>query len=138
MRQVVQKALACEAGADADAKVVAAAALRLYSTLAQHFAPLIGDGGVTALMHRSVHLTQRDFPWLADTGNPDQPVSPLSEVSLCLGRQEPVAAGQAVVALFETFGNLLAKMIGEPLTTRLLRQAWPTGFSDEASQETQR
>ena len=138
LRQAVHKALTQEAGSDADAKALATAALRLYGALAQQLTPLIGDGGVTALMARSMYLTQREFPWLADARDRDQSAGAISQVGFCLERQEPAVGGRAVVALFAMFGGLLANMIGDPLTIRLLRHAWPIGFSDEPARESHR
>ena len=135
LRQAIQRALAREAGADADAKALAAAALRVYDTLAGQLALLIGEGGVRALTARSLRLVERDFPWLAEAQPPDPSEHPFSQVALGLERQEPAVATEAAAAALATLGGLLATLIGEPLTMRVLRAAWPSAFPNETQQE---
>jgi hypothetical protein len=135
LRQAMQRALTREAGADADAKALAAAALRAYDTLAAQLALLIGDGGVRALTARSLHLVRRDFPWLAEAEEPSPSESPFDPVGACLARQEPAVATEAAAAALATLSGLLATLIGETLTMRVLRAAWPSGFPDETQQE---
>ena len=135
LRHAVQRALTREAGTHADAKAVAAAALRRYDTLAGQLALLIGDGGVRALTARSLHLVQRDFPWLAEAPQKDLSQGPFAQLGFCLERQEPAVATEAAAAALATLGGLLEALIGETLTMRVLRAAWPSGFPDETRQE---
>jgi hypothetical protein len=53
-----------------------------------------------------------------------------------LEQQEPAAATEAAVALLATVSELLALFIGESLTTRLLREAWPDDFAGDTTEET--
>ena len=137
LRQAIQRALTQEAGPDADAKAVAAAAFRVYDKLAGQLALLIGEAGVRVLTARSLHLAQREFPWLAEARDPEQSESPFAQVRFCLERQEPVMATEAAAAALATFGGLVATLIGEGLTVRVLRAAWPSGFPDGTEQEAQ-
>ena len=136
LRPALRRALAQDAGTNADAHAVAAAAFRAYERLAQELAPLIGDAGLNAVCARSVHLTQREFSWLvpADSAGPRD--APFAHVRLSLEGQDPAVAADAAVAVLATFGELLASFIGDSLTTRLLREAWPGAFSDDTTQET--
>jgi hypothetical protein len=138
LHQAIRRALAQEAGTDADAKALAAATLRVYDTLAGQLALLIGDGGVRALTARSLHLVQRDFPWLAEAQDPDPSEGPFAQVGFCLARQQPAIAMEAATAALATLGGLLATLIGETLTMRVLRAAWPSAFPDETRQEARR
>ena len=135
LRQAIQRALTREAGTDADAKALAAAALRVYDTLARHLALLIGEAGVRALTARSLHLIQPKFPWLAEARDSDQSEGPFAQVGFCLERQDPAVATEAAAAALATLGGLLATLIGEVLTMRVLRAAWPSSFPDETQQE---
>jgi hypothetical protein len=135
LRQAIRRALTQEAGTDADAKALAAAALRVYDTLAGQLALLIGEGGVRALTARSLHLVRRDFPWLAEAQDPDPSEGPFAQVGSCLERQEPAIATEAAAAVLATLGGLLATLIGETLTMRVLRAAWPSAFPHETPQE---
>jgi hypothetical protein len=135
LRQAIQRELTREAGTDADAKALAAATLRMYDTLAAQLAPLIGDGGVQALAARSLSLVRRDFAWLAEAEEADLSKAPFAQLGLSLARQETAAAAEAAVAALATLGGLLETLIGEPLTMRVLRAAWPKAFPDETQQE---
>jgi hypothetical protein len=125
-----------DAGTSADAHAIAAAALRAYERLAQELAPLIGEAVIDAVCARSVHLTQREFSWLAPAGSAEPRTAPFTQVRMSLERQDPAVATDAAIAVLATFGELLALFIGESLTTSLLRDAWPGAFFDDATRET--
>jgi hypothetical protein len=127
--------LAQHTGSAADAKSLAAAARRAYDDLARASAPLIGQVGVDALTGRALHLVQREYPWLAQTREPEQAEEPFAQIIVCLEGQDPAVATEAAGAVFATFTGLLVTFIGEPLTARLLRQAWPGAFSDASTEE---
>ena len=135
LRRAIQRALTLEGGSDADAKALAAAALRLYETLAGQLALLIGEAGVRALTARSLHLVQRDFTWLAEARDPAPSERPFAQVGLRLEQQEPALAREAAAAALATLGGLLATLIGDALTMRVLRAAWPSAFPDETQHE---
>jgi hypothetical protein len=112
----------------ADASAVAAAARRAYDDLATALVPLISQGGVEALVARALHLAAREYP--ADHAGEEQAAGAFGRVTLWLERQDRTAAIDAAAAMFGRFAALLAALIGEPLTTRYLRKAWPDGFAD--------
>ena len=136
LRQLALKVLAQHAGSAASAETLAAAAHRAYEDLARVSVPLIGQVGVDALTGRALHLAQREYPWLVDTREPKQAKEPFAQVIFCLERQDPAVATEAAWAVFAIFTGLLVTFIGEPLTARLLRKAWPDAFSDATTEET--
>jgi hypothetical protein len=136
LRQLALNVLAQYAGPAASAEALSAAAKRAYDDLARVSAPLIGDVGVDALTGRAVHLAQRDYPWLVRTREPEQAEGPFAQVIVALERQDPAVAIEAAGAVFATFTGLLVTFIGEPLTARLLRKAWPDAFSTATIEET--
>jgi hypothetical protein len=136
LRQLALKVLVQHAGSAAGAEALAAAARRAYDDLARVSAPLIGQGGVEALTGRALHLAQREYPWLVQTREAEQAERPFTQVIACLERQDPAVAIEAAGAVFATLTGLLVTFIGEPLTARLLRQAWPDAFSDAIMEET--
>jgi hypothetical protein len=135
LRKAIQRALTLEAGSDADAKALAAAALRLYEPLAGQLALLIGEAGVRALTARSLHLVQRDFTWLTEARDPGPSERPFAQVGLRLERQEPALAREAAAAVLATLGGLLATLIGDALTMSVLRAAWPSALPNPTQQE---
>jgi hypothetical protein len=136
LRQLALKALTQRVGSAAGSAALAAAAQRAYDDLAQVSAPLIGQVGVDALTGRTLYLAQRKYPWLIHTREPDQWKGPFAQIVFCLERQDPAIATEAAGAVLATLTGLLVTFIGEPLTTRLLRKAWPDAFSDASIQET--
>ena len=136
LHQLALKVLAQHSGSADDAEALAAAARRAYDALAQVSTPLIGQIGVDALVGRAVHLAQRDYPWLTAAPESEQTNEPFANVVVSLGRQNLANATEGAAAVFATFAGLLVTFIGEPLTTGLLRKAWPDAFADAATKET--
>jgi hypothetical protein len=135
LRLKLLRTFAREPGARVDSTVVAAAAVQLYDRLAQRLAPLIGELGVSALWARSVHLTQHEFAWLAQTPASEPDVAPIIHLRLCLERQPAATATEAAASLLATFCRLLVTLIGNGLMTRMLREAWPDMASDDTPEE---
>jgi hypothetical protein len=136
LRQLALKAIAHRAGSAAGAAALAAATQRAYDDLAQVSAPLIGQVGVDALTGRTLYLAQRKYPWLVHAREPEQWKGPLAQIIFCLERQDPAVATEAAGAVLATLTELLVTFIGEPLTARLLRKAWPDAFSNASTKET--
>jgi len=113
-----------------------AAARGASDELAGVLAPLIGHIGIDALAARAVHLAQQQYPWLAETRDPEPTDALIGHISGSLEQQDPAAATEAAAAVLATFTGLLIKLIGEPLAASLMRQAWPEGFSDAGAEET--
>jgi hypothetical protein len=141
-QRVFRRMLAREAGPGADAPAIAAACRRLCERFARQFTPLIGDLGVAAIFARSLHLSRRNVSELAPrrasdkSDQSDKWDAPLVLLQVFLEQQEPAPATEAAVAVLAMAGELLASFIGEGLTTRLLREAWPDDFAADATEET--
>jgi hypothetical protein len=129
------KILSLRAGNAPDAKAIAAAARAAYDDLARVSVPLIGQAGVDALAGRALHLAQRQHSCLKQIPEPDQLDEPMARVVACLQQQGSVVATEAAAALFAILIELLVTFIGKPLTTLLLRQAWPDVFDDARIEE---
>ena len=125
-----------EVGTKNDARAVAAAACRLCERFVRHVTPLIGDGGVAAICARSLHLTQRRFPSVAPGRSSGEGSALFALWQAALERQQPRVAKKAGVAVLTTIGDLLDSLIGESLTTHLLREVWPDHFAGGHSEET--
>ena len=129
LRQTIATLLSQEAATEDGALALPAAAGRVYGRLALRLVPLIGDGGVAALIARSLHLAQREFPCLAEL-RPSEFREGFAQLGPCLARQEPQVATEAAAAVLATFTELLEALVGERLTGRLLDGAWSDSFSD--------
>jgi hypothetical protein len=134
--RVFRRILTREAGSGATALVIAAAARRACEHLAAQLTPVIGDAGIAAICARSLHLTQRNFPGLAQAHAPAQEGAPFALLQLSLEQQEAADAIEAAITLMATVSELLALFIGESLTARLLCEAWPDDFAGDITEET--
>jgi len=109
---------------------VAAALHQTQNDLIAVLAPLISSAGVEALLGRAFALAQREYPVGERRGGSPSSHEPFDQVALWLKRQVPSAATDAAAAMFATFAELLATLIGEPLTMRYLEKAWSDELSD--------
>ena len=135
LRLLALKVLVQDAGSAAGTATLTAAARRAYDDLARVSAPLIGQAGVDALTDRALRLAQQEYPWLAQTREPEHAERPFAAVIVSLERQDPAVASEAAATVFAAFTGLLVTFIGEPLTARLLRQAWPDAWPDPSARE---
>lgn len=98
--------------------------LLLWEQLARDLSSIIGERGFHSLYKRSLLLTIARFPWLEVAGLTSPNVSNFADLKLCLAAQDPAHAGEASSALLITFIDILAVLIGELLTSSILRSAW--------------
>ncbi len=85
---------------------------------------LSGRGGFDALYDRSVFLIQAQYPWLADGSVAQPEVQRLARLKARLEGQNAALALDANNLLLITFTDVLAGLVGEPLTVRILYSAW--------------
>ena len=123
---------------------VADAAIDLWEQMATQIISIVGEEGFNALYARSVFLAQRTFPWLAARSLSPQSDHRFAELKISLAEQAPVQARVANILLLITFTDILTSLIGEALTTRILRTAWgseelmaghPNDISNKAGKE---
>jgi hypothetical protein len=58
-----------------------------------------------------------------------------AELKMCMAGQTPAQAGAANRLLLITFTDILASLIGEHLTTSIMRSAWGDDASNKAGKE---
>ena len=108
-------------------------AVRLWGSLGSELIPIIGEAGFAIIYARSLHLNQSAFPWLP-VGPVPNPVGPLfTSLATSLNERTPAETLEACQALFLTFTDMLAVLIGESITTSILRAAW----GDDTHENTQ-
>jgi hypothetical protein len=131
--------LANDGGGAPSASEAAARAEAACERLFRHFARLLGDAGTRALFHRSLGLTRARFLWIAGAprtdalGAGDPSWAPLP---LAMEHQEPVVAVEAFADFLATFVQLLGRLIGDPLVSRLLQEIWPEVFRRSGKEPT--
>jgi len=92
--------------------------------MATHIISIVGERGFNSLYARSLFLNQSIFPWLAFTPMPAKSDERFSDLILSFQGQTPDQIFEAQNQLLITLTDILASLIGEPLTTRILQLAW--------------
>lgn len=100
------------------------AALNLWHQMEAHLTPIVGERGCDALFGRSFQLTATTFPWLSSAERHVDDPAPLRAFRACQEAQDPASGSEASFFLLATFTELLASMIGESLTDRILAPVW--------------
>jgi hypothetical protein len=131
--EAIRRALARRAGEAPDAGAIAEAALDMWRRVSDRLEPVIGMRGVDALFNRALHVTGRTYPWLMTASVDENGAAQLAGLRLRLAGRDPVQAEEASYVLLMTFTILLANLIGESLTKRLLAPVWsPPSAAPEA------
>lgn len=137
--QLIARAVRPQPDADADAATGAGAGVPALSALrwrqlARQLCPIIGDAGFMALYQRSLHLARNQYDWLPQ--HETLPVeSALTLLEQALHPHDDATAGHASTALLCAFIDTLILLIGELLTTSILREAWGDDVENHAGTE---
>ncbi len=108
---------------------IADSAIILWEQMAAQIISIVGVEGFNSLFARSAFLTQSTFPWLSASLLSPQNDHRFEALKTSLEGQTSAQASAANSLLLLTFTDILASLIGEQLTTRILRSAW----GDDAS-----
>ena len=135
-RAAIRETLARRAGPTADSGGVALATFQTWRQMAERVEPVIGARGVEILFGRALHLTTKVFPWLVTAGAHGVGAAFLASLQTCFAAQELLIASDAGSALLTMFADLLANLVGDSLTERLLGVVWssPKQVRDQESQ----
>ncbi len=112
------------AGSGANAVQIADAFLLICQQIDSVLCPIVGQTGVAALYKRSLYLTGKNFPWLANSGHTFESPIEYDTLKNLLSEQNAATAHAGGSALLQTLYELLASMVGPSLTERLLRSLW--------------
>ena len=98
-------------------------AVRVCEKLRVPLAKLAGVAGFRSLLTRAMALATAEVPWLAAVQvRADGSLEGFDAAQL---QQGAVPGGEAGVVVVSQLIGLLVTFIGEPLTMRLMRDAWP-------------
>lgn len=111
------------------------AAVALWEPVATEIIAVVGVNGFDSLFARSVDLTQATFPWL-DGGPAALPDDQrFAGLKASLDGAAPELARAANRLLLTIFTDILASLIGEQLTTRILDSAWGNGAPNKLGKD---
>lgn len=127
-RDLARRLLAVEAASKIAPNAHVHEAVRVCEKLRISLTRFAGSDGFTSLLRRALTLARADDP-LVETVKvkPDGSLEGLEALAVDATNGGPEAA----VAITAHLLGLLVTFIGEPLTLRLVRDAWPDGSLDE-------
>ena len=132
----IAKTLSPLASGGADARQVADASVVIWGAVDRALSPVIGQRGSAALYQRSLHLVRVDYPWLAALYESAAQPRDFDALHAALVQQTAGHAAAAHDHVLQTFLEMLADLIGQSLTERLLKSAWDSPSSGNAVQDT--
>ena len=128
MRDLARRLLAVEAASPCATGAHVHEAVRVCEKLQITLTRFAGSDGFTSLLRRALALARADVPALQTVN-----LKPNGSLDVCevLAIDATNGGPEAVVAIIAHFLGLLETFIGELLTMRLMREAWPDTSLDE-------
>ncbi|MFO7551033.1 MAG: hypothetical protein R6W80_06480 [Haliea sp.] len=117
---------------------IADVAVSHWEKLAAEIVSIVGEAGFASLYERTLYLGKSTFPWLPPASSPLRPATlepRFGELGTSLGNQTAVDARAAHCLLLTIFTDILASLIGDQLTSNILRAAWGNLVSVTAGKE---
>jgi hypothetical protein len=107
----------------------------LWKTLAAQLVFIIGEGGFQSMYSRSLHLASADFPWLEQSHPLQRLDSGFAGLKGSFESHDMDEVCAASIALLTTFLDILTTLIGDLLTTSILKAAWGEDALDMAGKD---
>jgi hypothetical protein len=127
IRHLAQRLLALEAKSESGADLRGQEAVQVCEKLRVSLSRFAGPDGFSALLRRALALARLDVPSLqAVTVNTGGRLEGFEQIAVDTNGGVDAAAAIAAHLL-----GLLITFIGEPLTLRLVREAWPDASLEE-------
>lgn len=118
-----------------DARQIADAIISTWQEIEAALSPIIGTRGVAALYARSLKMTQTTHPWLPKLSEGVPSTMDVERLRTVLAQQDADRAAAGGRAHLHRFYELLASLVGSPLTGRLLHSVWDNSSSGPPPQE---
>jgi hypothetical protein len=106
------------------------AAIILWGQMSAKIISIVGESGFNSLYVRSVLLSASKFSWLATYNPKTENTHQFTQLKLCLEKQTSNQIVDGNIHLLIALTDILASLIGEPLTTNILCMAWGNEASD--------
>jgi hypothetical protein len=124
IRDLTRRLLAVEAASKSATDAQVDEAVRVRENLRISLTRFAGSDGFTSLLRRALALARADFPSVETVKlKPDGSLEGLEVLAV----DATNGGREAAVAITAHLLGLLVTFIGEPLTLRLVREAWPGG-----------
>jgi hypothetical protein len=118
--EAIQYSLAQHIDKTSDIYAVTETIVNLYHRMAQRLDPIIGMHGTEVILNRSLQITNKEYPWVVMPRNQSKSSDQINYFLKAFETENSNMAAKASYKLLLTFSQLLAGLIGESLTNRLL------------------
>jgi hypothetical protein len=98
--------------------------IMFWEGLATELIGIIGDGGFRMLFARSISLAKVKFPWLENFRFPHKGESQFLHFKACFAGRDINEMRDANAMILSVFVATLSSLVGDTLTTYILRPAW--------------
>ena len=109
--------------------------LAIWEPLATEVVSIVGEAGFNSLYARSIYITEKNCPWYVLPTQVPSTSERFIEIKMNFERLSSAQFNEANSLLLITFIDILASLIGEQLTLRILYSAWSRHISDIADKE---
>ena len=135
MRDLAHRLLVYEADAGKASEQLESATLRVYEKLRQGLGEFVGVAGFQSLASRALTLSRPEDPSLsAAQVAADGSLQGLGKIEIQFDMGKDSATDGEIILIARLLG-LLRLFLGEALTLRLLRSAWPAEVFDDRNFE---
>jgi hypothetical protein len=125
VRDLAQRLLTYELGADNSSERMESPALRVYEKLRQSLGEFVGVAGFQSLASRALTLARLEAPGLGTVRiNSDGSLQGMGKIEAPMDSDKDRAGDEGMI-LIACLLELLRVFLGEALTLCLLRNAWP-------------
>jgi hypothetical protein len=132
-RDLAYRLLTYEADAGETSELSESVILRVYEKLRQSLGEFVGVAGFQLLASRALTLAKPEAPSLSEARvTADGSLQGLGEIETQIDMDKDRAADGGIILIARLLG-LLRIFLGEALTLRLLRNAWPGEVLDDSN-----
>jgi hypothetical protein len=111
------------------------ATIILWEQMATQIISIVGEKGFKSLYVRSIILNASKFSWFTAYDPKSEIGNQFTELKLCFEKQTSIQITEVNNLLLITLTDILASLIGEPITTNILCMAWGDAASDIVTKE---
>jgi hypothetical protein len=134
-RASISETLSHHFSKDSDSSAIAGVLVRDFRHIDGLLTPILGQRGVALLFQRSLRQAGTSHRWLGGDPEPGQAGFDLDAVKASLEARDGAEAKLGATALLRAFHDLLASLIGQTLTERLLGPVWTTSPTPPSAQD---
>ena len=107
----------------------------LWDQMASKIISIVGENGFKSLYVRSLQICTIKFSWLSSYNPKSESNNQFNGLKICLKKQTSHQIADVNFELLITLTDILASLIGEPITIKILCMAWGDVATEFVSKE---